>query len=287
MITPLVAGRGRPFQQELVAVLGRAGFEFHSADLSDLNLDSRSACRRVLARSRADIVIDCSGADDLGPGDALPTPEQLAACANLALAAADEGVHSVLVSSACVFGTNGGGSRLESDAPTPETPAAAALVAVERASARANPNQTIVRSGRLYGRTWNSPFESLIARVHAGRPLVVEPRRISAPTYAPHLASILVCLVRKPCHGIIHRAAEGACDELELARDVLKLAEVNCAVEPPGGMPGAGRVEQPVSLASCRDDLPAIPHWRIGLRACALERDRVLARDDAPQARAG
>ncbi|MBV9797049.1 MAG: sugar nucleotide-binding protein, partial [Solirubrobacterales bacterium] len=275
MITPLVAGRARPFQHELVAVLRRAGFEIHSADLTELALDNQPACRRVLARSRADIVIDCSGADDVEPGEPLPTPEQLAACENLAVAAAQEGVHSVLVSSACVFGNEGRGPRLESDPPAPETPLAAALVAVERAAARANPDHTIVRSSRLYGRTWNSPFEELITSARANQTLFVERRRISPPTYGPHLASVLVSLVRRPCHGIIHRTAGGVCDELELARSVLGLAGLSCVVEP-GGEPGPHRAEEPVFLASCRDEVPAIPHWRIGLRTCALERNRSL-----------
>jgi dTDP-4-dehydrorhamnose reductase len=284
MITPLVAGRGRPFQLELVAMLRRAGFELQPADLSDLNLGDRRACRQTLARSRAGIVIDCTGADDGRPGAVLPTPEQLASCENLALAAADEGVHSVLVSNACVFGAGGGEPRLESDPPAPETAAAATLLAIERAAARANPDHTIVRSSRLYGHAWNSPFEDLISRAEVSSPLLVEPRRISPPTYAPHLASVLVSLVRKPCHGIIHRAAEGACDELELVRTVLRLAEVSCTVQPRGVEPVTGRTEQPVSLASCRDDLPAIPHWRIGLRSWALERNRALAQNSAGRA---
>jgi dTDP-4-dehydrorhamnose reductase len=287
MITPLVTGRGRPFQRELVAAFRRAGFEIRSDDLDELDLDDPRACRRVLARSRADIVIDCSGADDVEPGDLLPTPEQLAACENLAVGAAGEGVHSVLVSSAWVFGNGGGGARLESDPTAPETPLAAALVAVERAAARANPDHTIVRSSRLYGRTWNSPFEDLIARAQAGQPLVVERRRISPPTYGPHLASILVSLVRKPCHGVVHRTAGGVCDESELARSVLGLAGLSCAVEAAAGESGPHRAERPVFLASCRDEVPAIPHWRIGLRTCALERNRVLAQDHAGRAHAG
>ena len=277
MITPLVTGRGRPFQRELEAALRRAGFELRSDDLDRLDLDDERACRRALARSRADIVIDCSAADDLGPGDRLPAPEQLAACENLAVAAAQEGVHSVLVSGACVFGYADGRARLESDPPAPRTALAVTLVAVERAVARATPNHTIVRSSRLYGRTWNSPFDDLIARSQEGQPLVVERRRVAPPTYGPHLASILLSLVRRPCHGIIHRTAGGACDELELARSVVRLAGLSCAVEAAGGDAAANQAKQPVLLGSCRDEVPVIPHWRIGLRTCALERHRILA----------
>ena len=277
MITPLVTGRGRPFERELVAALRRAGFEVGSDDLDELDLDDRRACRRALARSRADIVIDCSGADDVGPGNPSPTSEQLAACENLAVAAAEEGVHSVLVSGACVFGDEGGHARLESDPPSPGTPLAATLVAIERAAARANPNHTIVRSSRLYGRRWNSPFDDMIDRAQDGQPVVVERRRITPPTYGPHLAAILVSLVRRPCHGIIHRAAGGACDELELARSVVRFAGLSFVVEPASGGSSANRAKRPVLLASCRDEVPAIPHWRIGLRTCALERNRILA----------
>jgi dTDP-4-dehydrorhamnose reductase len=277
MITPLVTGRGRPFQRELVAALRRAGFEIGPDGLDELDLDDRRACRRVLVRSRADIVIDCSGADDAGPGDPLPAPEQLLACENLAAAAASEGVHTVLISNACVFGHENDGARLESDPPTPDTPLAATLVAVERASARANPDHTIVRSGRLYGRQWNSPFDDLISRAEAKQPLIVARRRISPPTYGPHLATVLVSLIRRPCHGIIHRTAGGACDELELARSVLRLAGMSWTIEPAPADSSANRSSPPVLLASCRDEVPAIPHWRIGLRTCALERNRTLA----------
>ena len=79
MITPLVGGRGRSFQQQVVAALRKAGFDMPSIVLDELNLDDRRACRRALARSRADIVIDCSGADDAGRGQPLPTPDELAA----------------------------------------------------------------------------------------------------------------------------------------------------------------------------------------------------------------
>jgi len=277
MITPLVSGRQRPFQHELVAALRRAGFEIRSDDLDELDLDDLQACRWVLVRSRADIVIDCSGADDVGAGELSASPEQLAASVKLAAAAAAEGIHTVLVSSTCVFGSKPGGSRFEWDRPAPETPAAMTLVAAERAVARANPDHTIVRSGRLYGSDWNSPIEPLLALARADQPVLVEPRRISPPTYAPHLASILVSLVRKPCHGVIHRTAGGACDELELARTVLKLAGLNYPVESPDGSSMRNQAGHPVFLASCRDELPTIPHWRIGLRACALERNRLRA----------
>jgi len=285
MITPLVAGRGRPFQQELVAALRRAGFELDEDDLTELDLDDAYACRQVLTRSRADIVIDCSGADDVGPGDPRPTPEELSASASLAVAAAEHGVHTVLISSASVFGGDTRGPRVESDPPSPDTAPAAALATVERAAARANPDHTIVRSSRLYGLMWNSPLDEVIRRAQANDPVVVEPRTIAPPTYAPHLASLLVSLVRKPCHGIIHRAAPGACDELELTRAVLSLAGLSRHIEPTG-KPVPNRVA-PVLLASCRDELPAIPHWRIGLRTCALERDRMLAQDGNRRARRG
>jgi dTDP-4-dehydrorhamnose reductase len=284
MITPLVGGRGRSFQQEVVAALRRAGFEMPSVDLDELDLDDRRACRRVIARSRADIVIDCTGADDVGRGPALPRPDELKACENLAIAAAEEGAHTVLVSSASVFEGESGGPRLESDPPSPHTLATSALAAAERAVARANPDHTIVRSARLYGPMWNSPFDEVIARARLSDPLVVEPRSISPPTYGPHLASVLVSLVRKPCHGIIHRVAGGTCDELDLIRTVLRAAELTYSVEAEPAAPARDGTSQTVTLASCRDELPALPHWRIGLRACALERNRMVSQEYARRA---
>ncbi len=251
----------------------RAGFEVGGLT-TELDLSSRRACRRALARAHADVVIDCSAADDFGEEPHTGELEELlAGSENLALAASAAGAHSVFLSSMRVFGEGQGGPRVESDQPEPTSALGAAVLRAERITARLNDQHTILRSSALYGREWAGLFEDLIARAGVAERLLVEQRPTSPPTYAPHLAAVLVALVRRPCYGIVHRAASGDCNELELAREVTRLASLRSHIESaPPGPPGESWPACSVCLTSRRDELPPITDWRIGLRVWAMER---------------
>lgn len=274
MITPFVVGRGGRLQLEVLSALTRAGFELHELPEVEIDLSDRRACRRAVARARADIVIDCSGADDLGR-ETLKPDELLVGAENVALAARREGAHSVYISSAKVFGEAGRGPRVESDHPTPTSLIGDAIARAERMTAGLNGQHTILRSTTFYGHDWG-PVTDLIDRARATDQLVVEARPVWAPTYAPHFANVLITLIRRPCYGIVHRAASGECNELELLRAVSALAGLSCHVEPPRAeSPPSRAPAQPVCLATRRKELPLIPHWRLGLRARALKLQNV------------
>lgn len=282
MITPFVAGRREPLQVELLHALTREGF---GADLyrhMELDLLDREACRKAMEAARADVVIDCSAAEDHAEEESLDMlDEMLIGTENLALAAAERGARSILVSNARVFGGDNG-LHVESDPPTPTTPLGAATLTAERTVARENGHHTIVRSSALYGRHWPMPFEDLYERLLAAEHLTLAADPICPPTYAPHLLGTIIVLLRTDCDGIVHRAATGECNKLEFARALVTLAELDSRIEPSTAqqIPEGSRS---ACLDSCRAELPAIPHWRIGLRAWALDREEAVRRDESPR----
>ncbi len=274
MIKPFVAGRRGPLQLEVLRALIRQGFDLNVTAAMDLDVREGEACRRAITRAGANVVLDCSGAEDVAFGESANALEEMVVgTENLALAAAEVGAHTVFVSNARVFGEAPDGPRVESDPPTPTSPLGAATVDAERTVASLNMRHTIVRSSSLYGRYWPTPFDDLLARARALDHLVVQPYPICPPTYASHFVSVLIAVVRRPCYGIIHRAATGDCNELELARAVVMLTGIDTRIHAPGaGMAELPRQEYPVCLGSRRGQVPAVPHWRIGLRGWALER---------------
>lgn len=276
MVTALLAGRSGPLQAVVATAFRQAGFELEEP--SRLNLLHQRACRRALVRIRPDFVIDCSGAGDHQTRQSLQAlDEMLIGSENLALAAFNIGAHSVFVSDVSVFGERPGGARVESDPTTPSTAPGAAIAQAELTVAGSNPRYTVVRSGSLYGPQWPGQLGDLITRIHATNEVRVEPRPVCPPTYTPHLANVLVALVHSPCYGIIHRAGTGECNELELARTLVRLLEAPCQVgRVPTGTATAS--PPPTCLGSRRDELPAIPHWRIGLRSWVTEQAPALSR---------
>ncbi|MBV8992029.1 MAG: sugar nucleotide-binding protein [Solirubrobacterales bacterium] len=271
MITPFIAGRGGRVQAEIAGALVRAGFDLDDVPDAELDLLDRRACRRAVARAHADVVIDCNGADDVGCVTALSTDELLVGVENLARAAAKENAHSIFISNASVFGDVWGGPRVESDPPAPTSAIGDALLHAERITARVNGQHTILRSTTLYGARWGLVAD-LIGRVHAGERILIEACPVWAPTYAPHLADVLVTLARRPCYGILHRAASGECTQLDFARAVTTLVDHQYRLEL---SPAASQHNMPETAPAClatrRPGFPVIPHWRIGLRLCALE----------------
>jgi dTDP-4-dehydrorhamnose reductase len=277
MVTAFLAGRAGPLQAVVVKAFRQAGFEIEEPSRVRLNLQHRRACRRALVRIRPDFVIDCSGAGDHPSRQSLKAlDEMLIGSENLALAASNIGAHSVFISDISVFAERPGGNRVESDATTPSTPRGAAIAHAEQSVAGSNPRYTVVRSGALYGPQWPGRLGDLITRIRLTDEVRVEPQPVCPPTYTPHLADILVALVHYPCYGIIHRAGTGECNELELARTLIRLLDVPCQL---GRVPLEARASAspPTFLASRREELPEIPHWRIGLRAWVVDQAPTLA----------
>jgi len=275
MITPFVAGRRGPLQLEVLRALVREGFEVDVERATALDPVDADACRRALLEARADVVVDCSGADDRpGPDTVDELDRLLIGSENLALAAAELDAYSVFVSSAHVFGERNVGARVESDLPAPTTALGAAVLSAERTVGVVNEQHAIVRTTALYGRYWPTPFEALLARAAAGEQIVADQKTVCPPTYAPHLAALLIAMIRNPSYGILHRAATGECSEFDLARTLVALTGVDTRVDPAPPAPEADRaLRQPACLTSRRKELPSLPHWRIGLRVWALERD--------------
>jgi len=275
MLRPLVAGRREALQVELLRALIRYGFEVDVDRDMDLDVFDREACRRAIGDARATVVIDCGAAEDHSH-DEEPLDDLPIAAENLAIAAAEHGAHSVFISTGKVFGEAVGAASLESDPPTPTSPFGAAALSAERLVARLNAQHTIVRSGELYGRRWTGPFDDLLARASSVGHLTVASNPICPPTYVRYLVSTLQALVRRPVYGIVHRAATGSCNELELARAVVSLLGIDCSIEAPAEPEPATLPHlRGACLSTRREELPSIPHWRICLRAWALDRAHV------------
>jgi dTDP-4-dehydrorhamnose reductase len=130
----------------------------------------------------------------------------------------------------------------------------------------------IVRSSWLFGWTGNNFVRTMLALGAERDEVAVVDDQVGCPTYVGHLAEATKELLDRP-DGIWHVAATGECTWAEFARAIFVEAGLSCRVRPISteelGRP-APRPAYSV-LRSERDDAPALPHWREGLRA-ALER---------------
>ena len=93
---------------------------------------------------------------------------------------------------------------------------------------------------------------------------------LGTPTFVPHLADALLGLLRRPAYGVFHLVGAGEpCTEAGFARALVRATRARARVVPAAGpLRIAEGSARNLALASCRDELPPLPEWRLGLAAC-------------------
>jgi dTDP-4-dehydrorhamnose reductase len=179
------------------------------------------------------------------------------------------GVPVVVFSSDYVFDGRKREPYLESDSPNPLSVYGRTKL---QAEAVAGEDAWIVRTSWLFG--WTSTnFVRTMLRLGSERDEVgvVDDQR-GSPTYVGHLAAAVRELLDRPC-GLWHLAGGGDCTWADLAEAIFEEARLDCRVRRISTAELGRAAPRPAYsvLDSERDDAPALPHWREGLRTC-LER---------------
>jgi dTDP-4-dehydrorhamnose reductase len=130
----------------------------------------------------------------------------------------------------------------------------------------------IVRSSWLFGWTGRNFVRTMLALGSERDEVAVVDDQVGCPTYVAHLAEATKELLDRP-QGVWHLVAAGECTWAEFARAIFEEAGLSCRVRPISSEELGRPAPRPAYsvLRSERDDPPALPHWREGLRA-ALER---------------
>jgi dTDP-4-dehydrorhamnose reductase len=217
-----------------------------------------------------DLVLHAAAWTDV---DAAESDPQGAAAVNVGGTqhAAELGAPLVLFSTDYVFDGRKREPYVESDAPNPQSVYGRTKLHGEAA---AGGDAWIVRSSWLFGWTSRNFVRTMLQLGGERDEVAVVADQRGCPTYVGHLAAATRELVERP-RGIWHLAADGECTWADFAEAIFEEAGVDCRVRrittEELGRP-APRPAYSV-LRSERQDAPALPHWREGLRAC-LERLR-------------
>jgi dTDP-4-dehydrorhamnose reductase len=264
---PVETGRGRILITGAGGQLGRAlQATFAGADVLALTHDDWDVTLPPPSVDAA-LVLHAAAWTDVDGAEADP---QGAAAVNVGGTrhAAELGAPLVYFSSDYVFDGAKREPYLESDAPNPLSAYGRSKLHGEGA---AGERAWIVRSSGLFGEHGTN-FVTTMLRLgrERGEVAVVGDQRTS-PTYVGHLATATKELLARP-YGVWHLAADGDCTWAELAEEIFELAGVDARVRTISsdelGRPAA---RPAYSVLRSEKDMPRLPHWRDGLRAC-LER---------------
>lgn len=151
---------------------------------------------------------------------------------NVALACQQAGALCLGISTNEVFDGESRRPYQEYDVRGPINPYGYSKYVGEQAIERIAPEYMIVRTAWLYAAGGSNFIHKIIARARSGEPLRVVTDEVGSPTYVEDLADAILALAQTGRPGIYHLTNEGYCSRYEFAREILRQAGLDAAIEP-------------------------------------------------------
>ncbi|MET0653912.1 MAG: dTDP-4-dehydrorhamnose reductase [Hyphomicrobiaceae bacterium] len=213
----LVAGASGQLAHALVGrARGLAGVGIVALEPPQLDLLDPASITRALASTRPDVVINAAAytAVDKAENDAAAAfalnrdgPGDLAAAAEAA------GCPIIHVSTDYVFDGTKSGAYVEQDTPNPMCIYGRSKLEGESAVAVANARHVILRTAWLYGAHGHNFLKTMLRLARERPELRVVADQSGNPTYAPHLADVILAIAAKigsgQPWGVYHATAAG------------------------------------------------------------------------------
>ncbi len=270
-MTVLVTGAGGQVGRAALRILGGRGVGLGRADLDVTDADAVLA---AVAAHRPALILHCAAWTDVDGAESDrdgATRVNVDATRHVARAAREHGARLVTLSTDFVFDGAKGAPYVESDPTGPLSFYGETKLLGERAALEEHPDATwVVRTAWVYDETGTN-FPRLVMRLAETRDVLrVVTDQVGSPTYAGHLAPLLLELPERVAPGIRHIAGSGAATRREWAEAVLAAAGRDVTVEGATSdeFPTPARRPAYSALASEHPDTPVLPDWRTGVEAC-------------------
>lgn len=270
-MTVLVTGAGGQLGRATLRELGADGIGLRRADL---DVTDAAAVLAAAEHHQPTLILHAAAWTDV---DGAETDRDGAYRANVlanrhvAEAAKAVGARLITLSTDFVFDGNKREPYVEADATGPISYYGETKLLGEQAALEAYPEGTwVVRTAWVYDEQGTN-FPRLIMRLSETRDVLrVVEDQTGSPTYAGHLAPLLLSLPDVVPAGIHHIAGGGAATRREWAEAVLAAAGQTTVVEGATSDEFPTPAQRPAysALRSERADTPVLPPWRAGVAAC-------------------
>jgi dTDP-4-dehydrorhamnose reductase len=257
---------------------------------AELDLLESAGVRAYLDAHRPTTVINCAAFHNVEQCEKTPAPAFAAnslAVDALAHACLQTGVACATVSTDYVFDGTAGRPYDERDAPNPLSAYGTSKLAGELLVRRHGPRHFIFRTSGVYGKSGTSNkgytfIERVLVQAERGEPLRIVDDMTFSPSYAPHVARVMLDAIEREAFGTHHVAGGGATTWYAFAMRAFAASGLTPAVEsvPSAAFPSS--VRRPLASALVSVTLPATgiapaPAWEAGLADFLAERATRLA----------
>lgn len=231
-MTALVIGHRGMLGTDLMGHLLEQGHEVVGRDLPELDITDRKAVIRAVSEAGADAVFHLAAWTDVDAAEEHEVQALLVngeGTRNVAIACREAGAALVAVSTDYVFPGTGG--PYDEDAATDPIQAyGRTKLAGERLAEMEYADGTrIARTAWLYGANGRNFVDTMLGLAATRDQVDVVADQTGCPTWTKDLCPALVALVDQPA-GVFHTAGGGSTTWADFAREIFRLAHVDCRV---------------------------------------------------------
>lgn len=253
----------------------------HILPRSDLDITDRESIQQALERYRPDVLINTAAYTAVDKAESEPETAYLVnalAPGLLAQACAQHGIGLIHVSTDYVFDGQAAQPYTE-DAPTgPMSIYGRSKLDGEQAVLAALPSAVIVRTSWVFSQFGNNFLKTMLRLGRERRELSIVSDQVGGPSYAPHIAQVLLLLARRlvtgvqaPC-GIYHYAGQPDVSWYDFAQEIFHQAvQIGLLSESPSLRP----------ISTCQYPTPARRPAQSGLSQIRL--DKLLGAQAIPR----
>lgn len=245
----------------------------------EVDIASMDAVDRQFDMLRPDVVINCAGITDSKYCEENPIIAyrvNALGARNLAAVTRRGNSRIIHLSTDDVFDKNHGGALTEFDTPNPASVYGKSKLAGETFVRELNPKHLIIRSSWVYGIGEGDYYSYVVDKGMKGETFEAPVDRISSPTSATTLSSIVEFLMDSKEYGVFHASCDGACSRFEFARTILELKGfdtglVRGSVSSNNGEQYSTLLENLMLKMVCFDEEFPMAHWRDELKKFIAE----------------
>jgi len=251
----------------------------------ELDLSSESSISHYFDRSnKFDVIINCAAytaVDKAEKEQELVNQVNHLAVKQLANIANEQKAKLVHVSTDYVFDGTGGKPYKETDKTNPINVYGKTKLAGEKALQEIMPTDAIIiRTSWLYSEFGNNFVKTMLRLGKERDEINVVSDQIGSPTYATDLANAILEIIKNKefkeisqTTQIYHYSNEGEISWYEFAKEIFKIAEINCKVNPITTQQYPTPARRPKNTLMSKDKIAEIfsvkiPDWKESLNTC-------------------
>ena len=261
----LITGANGMLGKDLSQILKNENYNVIKTNKNNLDVTNYSTILKAINKHNPNIIIHCAAYTNVDEAELdITTARKINSTAteNIAKICAAKNIKLIYISTDYVFDGTKKAPYKTSDIPNPINNYGLTKLEGEHAVTKYCQNYIIIRTSWLYGKNGKN-FVNAILENPPHKKLKVVTDQIGCPTWTVELSKAILNLIKKNSTGIHHICSSGTTTRYNLAKEILKIANLNTTIEPCLTTDYPSKAKRPKNCAM--DNNNTLRNWKIAL----------------------